>query len=446
MRARAKTRPAPRGAATLDALAFGILAAGAVAIPLLVSPSGHDAFRIPKLLLLQGEGLLLFALAFASRLFGARNWTAEPSFRVPFAVAIAAVGWTGVTVIASVDPVMSVSSLFTALAAALVFLWSARLATRPAILAILFTAPVVIALVALLQTNDAWNRAIVRGLLGEVAEEWLPRLSPISLLGNRNDVSGYLVGSALCAIALLLAARSPRLRLVAGATAIVLAAGIAASNTITAIIAFAVSAFVLGAMRSWRLAVAAFVILALAASAAIAVYPPLRERSVVLAERFEAGQWDKFLTGRMAAFLAAWEMSARDPLTGVGPGCFKREYFERKIAAAERHPSLLPGGGSAEMFEDAHNNHLQFAAETGVPGYLLFLAGLALVARGSFRRHREAGAEEYDWRRELARLVSLPFAISLLVLSLGQSPLQLAATIGSCALIAGICLRWSTDA
>jgi O-antigen ligase len=86
-----------------------------------------------------------------------------------------------------------------------------------------------------------------------------------------------------------------------------------------------------------------------------------------------------------------------------------------------------------------HNDHLEILAESGLPGYVLYLVSLAGLASISFRRRDGPESE----RRRFARLFALPFAAAFATVTLAQFPLQLAATAVTSLFLAAICVAWS---
>lgn len=113
-----------------------------------------------------------------------------------------------------------------------------------------------------------------------------------------------------------------------------------------------------------RAALAACASLVLGAALALSLVAPLRER--FLAGLTSEGSGDR------AAILATGMRAVRThPLVGVGPGRFRPSRFAD--AATPAHVRENAG--------KAHNQVLSIAAETGVPGALLFLLLLAVLFR-----------------------------------------------------------------
>jgi hypothetical protein len=117
-------------------------------------------------------------------------------------------------------------------------------------------------------------------------------------------------------------------------------------------------------------------------------------------------------------------MFAARPATGVGFGLFEANSFrfQSQDALAERGRVL----GMVTGFGEAHNDPLQYAAETGLLGLLLAAAGVVLAVR----RRRTA---------PLAKSVDLvPIATAALVLALTQFPLHLAAIAAQWVVLAAL--------
>ena len=95
-------------------------------------------------------------------------------------------------------------------------------------------------------------------------------------------------------------------------------------------------------------------------------------------------------------------------------------------------------------FGEVHNDHLQVASETGLPGYALFLTALVLLALPSWRRRAVAaeGSGGDSSRGDLVRLLALPLAVSLFVLALAQFPLELVAPTHAYLWAAAVVMAW----
>ena len=205
-----------------------------------------------------------------------------------------------------------------------------------------------------------------------------------ALLGNEAYVAiaCALLGAASSAVALH--ATTWRLRFGASALIVLALAAIATNRQITAAAALAggIAATVavrFGARRLVRIG-AAIVALAFATAAVPAL------RSVTWSQLpYTVEMYQQATTYRLGAWAAAEEMIAARPWTGYGPGSYAAQTQSHRLAA-ERHlrERLIPPPPSS-AFVYAHQDYLQFAAETGVPALFAALAALALVLGGLLR-------------------------------------------------------------
>jgi len=102
-------------------------------------------------------------------------------------------------------------------------------------------------------------------------------------------------------------------------------------------------------------------------------------------------------SGRAAGYAAAASMLAARPTTGVGFNLFEANSFRYQSpdALAERGRVL----GLATGFGEAHNDLLQYAAETGFVGLVLALAGLAWARRATRGRRSSQASRSWPQRR-----------------------------------------------
>jgi O-antigen ligase len=229
------------------------------------------------------------------------------------------------------------------------------------------------------------------------------------------------------ALALALSSRRFRFAWAFAATFIVVATYM--THTVAAIGALGVALFVMFALRlrSWPKTLAAFLVLVVAAAIPFASYGPLRERARLMRDAFHRRDFETFSAARTLPFLAAAEMIRDRPIVGVGPGGFAYNFFDYKLRLQERQRQLFEH--TTEMnYGEVHNDHLQVAAETGLPGYALFLTALTLVASATWRRRTvPEETTEDESRTEFVRLLALPLATSMFILALAQFPLELVA-------------------
>jgi len=91
---------------------------------------------------------------------------------------------------------------------------------------------------------------------------------------------------------------------------------------------------------------------------------------------------DDFAFTRLAIWKSAWTMMLDHPWLGIGLGQF--EYVANRYA----FPVTTHWAKYTRVAENAHSEYLQAGAELGVPGLLLALGVLALLAQGAIRRLR----------------------------------------------------------
>lgn len=405
--------------------------AGAAVTPLIIAPQSEDRFRLPKELMLRAEGIVLIALALAALVW--RAWPVRVRPRDPvLLLGAATVVWVAIATLVSSNRLLSTMALIRVICVvAFVLVVYLLAASRPlwAVAALLLPAiPNVI--MVFLQERGIWNPF-------EFNIELTRHLQSTALIGNPNDAGGYLLVPALAAVTLVVAVR--RHRAITIPLAAVLVGGLLMNQTLTAIAGFGAAIVTLAIVvsrRRWLMTG----IVAATFLAVLLLYPPFRTRAVHIARFSAEGRFDEIVTGRTTAFLAAAEMAKQHPFFGVGPGCYRFEYYPYKLQVEDKHPKLLTSPGRTVNFGETHNDHLQVAAETGLPGYALLAAALVLLGIPSLKRTEGAAA---DARSRFATMLALPLAVSLFVLMLAQFPLQLAAPTMTYAFAAALCASWS---
>lgn len=395
---------------------------------LLIVPAAYDPFHQPKLLVFHGSGLILLATMGVALLFGALRLSELYQTRMD-ALPAAIVAWSILTAGLAVHRPTAFFAVLTALSAATLFAatrWRAN-DYSPLVLLLLLVPAAINSVLLILQELKIWNeiaplsaRPIHAGTTG--------------LIGNPNHAGSYLVPAVIAAAAWILATRKPLMRVVLTAMVILIMAGIFASRTRGAILGAFVGLAALALVR-WRwIALKRVIIATILLILAAATSAPILER--LFDTEIEA-----LFSGRLTAYAAAWAMFLESPVFGVGPGCFGYAYFDY---ATRVYPAMLDYSiaGQQLIFGEAHNDHLQIAAENGLPGYLLFVGSLLYV--GSISRRVEI-AEETESSR-FARLGAAPLVASLAALCVFQFPLYLAASLVAFVFVAALIVGWSRDA
>jgi O-antigen ligase len=244
----------------------------------------------------------------------------------------------------------------------------------------------------------------------------------LGTMGNPADVAVYLVLPTLLAASFALAGKR---RLLWAAAALLQASVIVATQTLSALAALGVGLVLLVGKRlpaDKRLPAAAG--LALALLLVVFAVPPLRQRLAVAWQEASRYGFAWVASARGAAWLAAWRMFLAKPLLGFGLGQFEAHSFSflPQEVLAERGKVL----GLETGFGEAHNELLQFLAETGLLGLLALTAALV-----------------FAWRRapQAAPLLpAAPLLAAAAVLASLQFPLHLAATAAQWLAVAALLL------
>jgi len=436
---RAPDRTGPRYEATaatpvapparLETLAWWLLNAAVIAVPLVVS-KGVDVFRLPKELLLDGTAAVIAATIVIAALLG-RDQDLIPRLRAHaryVALAGAALGWAAVTTLMSTQRTLSSMSLVWIACCGAWFV-SALIAARGQSLRWAFV-PVVPAIVnsvvAILQRTETWNPFTF-------PPDFPIRMRTTGLVGNPDDLGACLVVPFIAALALAVVLRG-RERVAASAGVVVIGGGLLVSQTLTSVVAATIGAIAMTFRlpRKHRMLVA----LALTAILAVifAVQLPIVERIPEVVGAVIAGDVHDALSGRTQPFRVAWTMFREHPLFGVGPGCFGYWYMPYRVQLLPSHPQFLP---FAENYAEVHNDHLQILATMGALGYLLFIVAMFWCARAGrgFRL-------DTDIRKRFLSAFALPASLAFATLAFGGFPLELAAVMSPALFYAGAMFGW----
>lgn len=404
-----------------------ILTATAV-IPVYYSAYSKNPFRLPKEILIRAEALILGALTIAWpwRTIGSLSSTGRRVVKWILAILI----WTTVTTVTSTARALSLESLFRVLALALVFAITYILARGRSPWNLL--AVIVPALAnALVYVTSSLGESRLFTIATDVGDR------PAAFLGNVGDIATFFVTPTLACIAWAIVERQGRIG--AAIAAAILGFALIATQTITALVALASGVTVLVWLRWKKRALPFFAAVALAAAGAVYLFPPLQVRARVMSEAARQGNYDAVLSGRLLPFSAAWRMFLDHPVFGVGPGCYGFQYHDYKLLVARRHPTLVGSTSYPLSFGEAHNDHLQTLATTGLPGYLLMLGVFVWCASLSLRRARSDGSPA----NRFARILALPLVVSFAIMAGASFPLELAAVTSSNLYVLALVTRWS---
>jgi O-antigen ligase len=211
------------------------------------------------------------------------------------------------------------------------------------------------------------------------------------------------------------------------------------SQTRTAMLAFIAGTIVAALLRPWRQALGVAVLLIIFAVIALRSPTGIRANFLRLTTAARQRDYPVLFSERAVPFLSAIEMARTNPLTGVGPGCFRYQFMPTRMALEKRYPASWTRGWPMN-FGETHNDHLQVAAETGLPGYAL-LAGSILLLAIPARRRRDNVAPRTP-QQTIGHAIRAPLAATFFVVALAQFPLQLAASRLMFLTLAAVAISW----
>jgi putative inorganic carbon (hco3(-)) transporter len=409
---------------------FAVLAVVTI-VPLVVDPRGRDLFVLPKSVVFQIGMLVVAAIAVTGALLHDSVATMLGAPRRAVLLASAALAWVAVVSMTAIVPAVSREAPFTMFCYAVLFVVSAAVARDGGLLSgltALLLPALINALLVLCQALGIWQPFTLIATGPE-------RLGHIGLIGNPNTVGTYLLLPTIVALAGTIAVR--RYRIVFASLTLILLVAIFQAQTVTVLASLAVAllAFAMNAGKRVRVLAISVAVLGLVA---VVAYGPTRQRLQSLKNLLRSREMVAFSSGRIPATAAALRMFTEHPIQGVGPGGFAARYMPYRLAVEESFPEWVVM--TRENFGEAHNDHAQILAETGLPGYALFLLALLGVGSISFRRSGD------DERARLTKVVAFPAAIGFAVLAIAQFPLHLTAVAASAVFLAGLCWGWRGDA
>ncbi len=252
-----------------------------------------------------------------------------------------------------------------------------RLALNVALFPVVYTA---------VRTRKQVAWVLIAFVAGAIASAVYGSVSPsveagVRLTGARfepNELAAVLVAGVALSAGLASAARGVGARSAAITAAAICAAGVMVTLSRAGLVALGlmlVAGLVIASRRRGAaLIVALLVVLGTAGYFAFLAPPGARERVTTV----ERG------TGRLDLWQVGWRMFEAEPVRGVGAGNFE---------ISSVHYLLEPGEVERSDFivdkpKVAHNTYLQFLAELGIVGLLLFLSVVALALGSALRAAR----------------------------------------------------------
>jgi O-antigen ligase len=409
-------------------LLWWLVAAISIASPLVMAPYSYDVFRTPKDVVFVSLSLILISTAVGGALLS-DNFARQCRTRSPIVIlALLATAWTAITSMTSLRPAVSLWKPLT-VASFASFVIAVLLTTKRrelSALAVVFIPAAINAALATSQSTGLWTPWVVDARTAL-------RVRTTGLIGNPNDLGTYLVLPTLAAFAALIAWPHRKWLYV---LAVLLLVGIASAQSVTPVIAALGGLFTMALTSSTRRVRLSGLAAVLALVAIAAVHPASRARFARLKESASIGQLPELTSFRVAPAMSALRMFLDRPFVGVGPGSFSALYMTYKLRTDEAFPEWIRPG--SENYGQAHNDHLQVLAETGLPGYAILVASLALLGSITFRTTTQT-----DGRARFARTFALPAAVAFTLLALAQFPLQLTAPMVPALFLGTLCFAWT---
>lgn len=404
----------------------GVVVLSLLAVPLAITPRDFDTFGAIKEVAFRLEAIVaLLLLTLAALLGGTDRFRAMLRDRGTVMLLAAAVIATIVTALFSTHRVWTLQAVITVIASLLLFLlaWYVSPVLGGGVFVTLAAVGALESVLVAMQATGTWQPFVLRDT-GIV--------SHTGTLGNPNLVGTYL---AIVAITLA-AATAPSVgwrRWVCGIGGLIALGGAVASGTRTAVLAVGVTVVAMAIRRSAKHAAVAAVVLAVLFTAGVVARIPAALRLVDAVNEIRAGDWEAATSRRMGTFFTTFEMFRERPLVGLGPGTYKYHYMKYRARLPQRYLSVRMRHARTNAAE-AHNEHLQYLAETGLVGYAVFAAALVYLAWG-----RVTGTGN---PARIAAAVAMPLAVVVAVLTLAQFPLQSAASRHLIITLAGLLAGW----
>jgi O-antigen ligase len=403
--------------------------AAAALLPVIYAPNAQSPFGMPKTVLLRFAAIVIASIAAIAWLWGKARFDRErlrdPEVWLPLAIVV----WSAITTLASTNVQVSAFGLLYVVCVVILYAGlraGLREIRTPVAIAILIAPALINTFTLALQYRSIWT-------VTPLDPSYAPRQRLSGFFGNPDYLAVYLVAPLLLCLAAGIAFRDRRWRYFAAAVPIAL--GVIVTQSITALAAVAAGIAALAIVANWRRAAAAVVVLAIAGAMVLAFYPPMRARVDTYIDAWGEADTDRLISGRTAAWIAAWEMFTDHPITGVGVHVYQYEFLPYRIRADREHHDALRFASKGTNFGEAHNDHLEILAETGLPGYALFLAVLFFVARRTFRATADEPHERFG------RVLAVPLTVSFAVLALAQFPISIPAAIVTWMCVALLAVR-----
>ncbi len=388
-------------------------------VPIAYSRTAHESFRLPKLLLSECLGLASLVLL-ALRLRSVERIDLKAFFRQPVVLAV-----LPVLAVASLGLVTSDHPLH--VREALVSLWIGGVCLVGWSLALseeehrkllhgLILPATVLSVAAILQFHGWFMPFEFERDVGE-------RIGLTSFAGGAFDLAAYLVIPCLFLQSSMHAQTRVRWRWALAAVAVVCAYAMVATQTLTALLAFAVGSLMLWFVWLSRRRFAAFAALIALSGVVLGIgFAPLRQRLDRKLDSLLRGDVNRVLTGRLDGWRAAVWMLHEEPLTGVGQGAYRAEFGNAKYALWEQGVSFYRSQHRV-YFTNAHSDVLEALGEWGLPAVVVLLWGSWMLIRSL--RHLAKAEQRSTGEPDNRALMSAGLVV-LAILALTNFPFRIA--------------------
>ena len=385
-------------------------------VPLVFLPGLTDNFRPPKQFASELLGLLSLALlSIRLRRFRPGGWSAW--LKRPVLVAalpvVLAVGIAGLFSAHSAHVYRSLPSFLIAVACWVGWTLALTAEERWRLLKALTVPATLLALLAILQFHGLFDPFTFERRLTQ-------RLALTSLAGGAFDLAGYLLLPILI-LQVWWRSAAGKARIGLALALGICSYGLLLTQTLTVVVAVVTATCVYWARAFPRRRLMAGFLVIVTVATLLAFASPLRPRVISKLESLQQGEINRLLTGRLDGWRSAVYLIRNHPLTGVGPGAFRAEFGNARVALTDQGVQFFRGQHRV-FFVNAHNDWLEAVAEWGLLGAVALLWAAWILWRSRRARAPDEGHVDELRRLEPAALTGMlvlastnfPFHVALI--------------------------------
>ncbi|HEY3128273.1 MAG TPA: O-antigen ligase family protein [Acidobacteriota bacterium] len=400
-------------------------------LPLIITPTGRDIFRLGKEVCAQAITLAIVSLAAVEWISEKRTPSVPTIFLLPL---LALCGWSGLTVFWSQVPPLALYALFNLVLFSLFAVALVRL-LEPRVLRHLILLNLIPASFTGIYTVIQYF-GLDPVLITPQGTPLSGRLNAGGLVGDVNTAGCYLAISLAISVNSIFLEKSAfrRAAVLSGCSASLI--GLLFTQTLTAIAAAATALLILALLDSpllfsvsrgkKKIVLVLVCLLILAGASGVAFTlknPQFRERIATRYHDFQNGNWAKLTSYRAPMFAVTWHLARERPLIGHSLNSFETDFYAAKLRYRAGQQISMPGSIESTP-RQAHNEYLQVWAELGIIGLISLLATLGSVLYVGFRGI--VSSQDFEVRCLLIAALSA-FAV-VIISSLSFFPAHLALT------------------